>query len=206
MIADVARLCASPVVLVDEIENAGVDRRRAVSLLTGSGKIVLMSTHDPMLALLAKRRWSLPEAAWRPSSKRARPKRPPWPKLTAMDVRLTRAPGSPAPGADRDPHGVICMSHDAASDVSLQLPVSRFLATHASRPGRVVRAGVAAVDDPEFLASARAVSGHRHAVGHVRPGRRPVPGRPGHGRDAQGHAAAVLRRLVRGRQRRPACF
>ena len=56
MIADVARLCVSPIVLVDEIENAGVDRRRAISLLTGSGKIVVMATHDPLLALQARRR------------------------------------------------------------------------------------------------------------------------------------------------------
>jgi ABC-type lipoprotein export system ATPase subunit len=56
MIADVARLCLSPIVLVDEIENAGVDRRRAIGLLTGSGKIVVMATHDPLLALLAARR------------------------------------------------------------------------------------------------------------------------------------------------------
>jgi len=46
------------------------------------------------------------------------------------------------------------MSHDAASDVSLQLPVSRFLATHASARGVLSGLGVAAVDDPEFLASA----------------------------------------------------
>ena len=56
MIADVARLCASPIVLVDELENAGIDRRKAIELLTGSGKIVLMATHDPLLALLAGRR------------------------------------------------------------------------------------------------------------------------------------------------------
>ncbi|MHC1790803.1 ATP-binding cassette domain-containing protein [Solidesulfovibrio sp.] len=56
MIADVARLCASPIVLVDEIENAGIDRRKAIALLTGHGKIVLMATHDPLLALLAGRR------------------------------------------------------------------------------------------------------------------------------------------------------
>ncbi|KHK01460.1 ATP-binding cassette domain-containing protein [Desulfovibrio sp. TomC] len=56
MIADVARLCASPIVLVDEIENAGIDRRKAISLLTGHGKIVLMATHDPLLALTAGRR------------------------------------------------------------------------------------------------------------------------------------------------------
>ena len=56
MIADTAILAAAPVVLVDEVENAGVDRRKAVALLTGSGKIVLMATHDPLLALTAGRR------------------------------------------------------------------------------------------------------------------------------------------------------
>ena len=56
MIADVALLSASPIVLIDEIENAGIDRRRALELLVASDKIVLMSTHDPILALHADRR------------------------------------------------------------------------------------------------------------------------------------------------------
>ena len=56
MIADVALLSASPVVLIDEIENAGVDRQRALDLLVGQDKIVLISTHDPLLALRGHRR------------------------------------------------------------------------------------------------------------------------------------------------------
>lgn len=56
MIADVACLSASPVVLIDEIENAGVDRRRALELLVKKEKIVLMATHDPLLALSGHRR------------------------------------------------------------------------------------------------------------------------------------------------------
>jgi ABC-type lipoprotein export system ATPase subunit len=56
MIADVALLSASPIVLIDEIENAGIDRKRALDLLIASDKIVLMSTHDPILALLGERR------------------------------------------------------------------------------------------------------------------------------------------------------
>ena len=56
MIADVALLSAAPVVLIDEIENAGVDRRGALSLLAGADKIVLVSTHDPVFALLGDRR------------------------------------------------------------------------------------------------------------------------------------------------------
>ncbi|MGW8193337.1 MAG: ATP-binding cassette domain-containing protein, partial [Desulforhopalus sp.] len=56
MIADVACLSASPIVLIDEIENAGVDRRQALKLLVREEKIVMMATHDPLLALSADRR------------------------------------------------------------------------------------------------------------------------------------------------------
>jgi len=56
MIADVACLSNSPVVLIDEIENAGIDRKQALALLTGKNKIVLMATHDPILALMGQRR------------------------------------------------------------------------------------------------------------------------------------------------------
>ncbi|HOX53603.1 MAG TPA: ATP-binding cassette domain-containing protein, partial [Fibrobacteria bacterium] len=57
MVADTAILARAPVVLVDEVENAGVDRRKAMELLVSREKIVLMATHDPLLALLA--RWRL---------------------------------------------------------------------------------------------------------------------------------------------------
>jgi ABC-type lipoprotein export system ATPase subunit len=56
MVADAALLSDSPVVLIDELENAGIDRRLALGLLAKGDKIVLMSTHDPLLALMADRR------------------------------------------------------------------------------------------------------------------------------------------------------
>ncbi len=56
MIADTAILSSSPVVLIDEIENAGIDRRKALQLLINEEKIVLMATHDPILALMADQR------------------------------------------------------------------------------------------------------------------------------------------------------
>ncbi len=56
MIADTALLSKSPIVLIDEIENAGIDRKKALELLVKKGKIVLMSTHDPILALMADKR------------------------------------------------------------------------------------------------------------------------------------------------------
>ena len=56
MIADTAILSSSPIVLIDEIENAGIDRKKALDLLISSDKIVLMATHDPTLALIADKR------------------------------------------------------------------------------------------------------------------------------------------------------
>ncbi len=56
MIADTAILSSSPIVLIDEIENAGINRKEALKLLVGSNKIVLMATHDPILALMAHKR------------------------------------------------------------------------------------------------------------------------------------------------------
>jgi ABC-type lipoprotein export system ATPase subunit len=51
MISDVAILSKSPIVLIDEIENAWVDRKKALDLLIREDKIVLIATHDPILAL-----------------------------------------------------------------------------------------------------------------------------------------------------------
>jgi ABC-type antimicrobial peptide transport system, ATPase component len=56
MIADTALLSSSPVLLIDEIENAGVDKTQALELLIQSDKIVVMATHDPVLALSAHTR------------------------------------------------------------------------------------------------------------------------------------------------------
>lgn len=56
MIADTAYMSSSPVVLIDEIENAGIDRRQAIQILAQKEKIVFISTHDPLLALSADKR------------------------------------------------------------------------------------------------------------------------------------------------------
>jgi len=56
MIADTAFMSSSPIVLIDEIENAGIDRKQAIRILTKNDKIVFMSTHDPLLALSADKR------------------------------------------------------------------------------------------------------------------------------------------------------
>jgi len=56
MIADIAMICDSPIVLVDEIENAGINKKKALELLTGNQKLVFIVTHDPHTALMAPRR------------------------------------------------------------------------------------------------------------------------------------------------------
>jgi len=56
MIADTALLSLSPIVLIDEIENAGIDRKNAIGLLLKKEKLVLISTHDPVLALMGDKR------------------------------------------------------------------------------------------------------------------------------------------------------
>jgi ABC-type lipoprotein export system ATPase subunit len=56
MIADTAFLSTSPIVLIDEIENAGIDREKALNLLVREEKIVLIATHDPLLALMGNKR------------------------------------------------------------------------------------------------------------------------------------------------------
>ena len=56
MIADAVLISPAPILLIDEIENAGIDRLEAIRLLTEGRKIVLLATHDPLLALSAGRR------------------------------------------------------------------------------------------------------------------------------------------------------
>lgn len=56
MIADTASVSSSPIVLIDEIENAGINRKTALELLISNDKIVFIATHDPVLALMGHKR------------------------------------------------------------------------------------------------------------------------------------------------------
>lgn len=56
MVADVALISNAPIVLIDEIENAGIDRLQALQILSGQGKMVLVVSHDPTLILMAEQR------------------------------------------------------------------------------------------------------------------------------------------------------
>ncbi len=56
MISDVANVSISPIILIDEIENAGIDKEKAMQILAEEGKIVLIVTHDPVLAFNTDKR------------------------------------------------------------------------------------------------------------------------------------------------------
>ncbi len=56
MVSDVANISVSPIILIDEIENAGIQKEEAIKILVKEEKIVLIVTHDPSLALNADKR------------------------------------------------------------------------------------------------------------------------------------------------------
>ena len=56
MIADIALVSDNPIVLIDEIENAGINKSIALSLLLKSDKLIFIVTHDPHTALLSEKR------------------------------------------------------------------------------------------------------------------------------------------------------
>jgi len=55
MVSDVANISISPIILIDEIENAGIRKEEAIKILVEEGKILIV-THDPSLALSADKR------------------------------------------------------------------------------------------------------------------------------------------------------
>ena len=63
MVADIAYLSDRPIVLIDEIENAGIDKFKALRLLVKEGKLVFLVTHDPHTALIADSRIAIADGA-----------------------------------------------------------------------------------------------------------------------------------------------
>jgi len=88
MIADTAVLSASPVVLIDEIENAGIDRQQALDILIREEKIVLMATHDPILALMGDRRVIINNGAMQQVIEPSEAERANLAELRAIDSRM----------------------------------------------------------------------------------------------------------------------
>lgn len=53
LIADAVVVCHTPIVLLDEVENAGINRSRTLELLRQHRKIFIFVTHDPRITLLS---------------------------------------------------------------------------------------------------------------------------------------------------------
>lgn len=56
LIADALMIGLSPIILLDEVENAGINKKRVIEIVSESNKIAVFSTHDPVIALLTERR------------------------------------------------------------------------------------------------------------------------------------------------------
>ncbi|TCL72431.1 ABC-type lipoprotein export system ATPase subunit [Hydrogenispora ethanolica] len=56
LIADAVLIGAAPVILLDEIENAGIFKQEVMAIIQDSGKIIVFVTHDPVIALNTKKR------------------------------------------------------------------------------------------------------------------------------------------------------
>ena len=56
MIADASVICHTPIILLDEVENAGIHRGRTLALLRRQQRIFIFVTHDPNIMLLSDTR------------------------------------------------------------------------------------------------------------------------------------------------------
>jgi ABC-type lipoprotein export system ATPase subunit len=56
LIADAILIGQTPILLLDEIENAGINKERVITCLREYNKTVIFVTHDPYLALITERR------------------------------------------------------------------------------------------------------------------------------------------------------
>ncbi len=56
LIADAILIGAAPIILLDEIENAGIFKQEVIGIIQNTRKIIIFVTHDPVIALLTQKR------------------------------------------------------------------------------------------------------------------------------------------------------
>lgn len=56
LIADALLIGAAPIILLDEIENAGIFKQEVMEVIQDTGKIIMFVTHDPVIALHTHKR------------------------------------------------------------------------------------------------------------------------------------------------------
>ena len=89
MIADLAVVSEASVVLVDEVENAGIDKFGALEMLARSGKLVVVSTHHPVLMLMSDARVVMANGGMTRLLRTTEAERRQLRELRTMDDRLT---------------------------------------------------------------------------------------------------------------------
>ncbi len=90
LIADATVICHTPIILLDEVENAGIHRGRTLALLRQHRKIFIFVTHDPNITLLSDYRIVMKEgriAALLPTDEIERSLRP---AVTGLDDMMSR--------------------------------------------------------------------------------------------------------------------
>ncbi len=85
MVADLVLIVDAPVLLIDEIENAGIDRHAALEFLVQRNRLVFLATHDPLIALRADVRLALGEGGIRGVLQTTRAERDVTARLEAAD-------------------------------------------------------------------------------------------------------------------------
>lgn len=88
MIADALKISAAPIVLLDEIENAGIFKDEVVGLIKNARKIVIFVTHDPVIAILTHKRIVLANGGVSKILDRDDGEQPAAEALMALDRRL----------------------------------------------------------------------------------------------------------------------
>ncbi|HJJ89274.1 MAG TPA: ATP-binding cassette domain-containing protein [Methanocorpusculum sp.] len=62
-IADAVSISDAPIILLDEVENAGIFKNRVIEILQKKQKAIIFVTHDPYIALLTEKRLVMKEGA-----------------------------------------------------------------------------------------------------------------------------------------------
>jgi ABC-type lipoprotein export system ATPase subunit len=89
LVADAVVIGNSPIILLDEIENAGIDRMRALELLKRYRKIFIFVTHDLRITLLSDYRVVLLHGGMRAVVRREQEERRLAHRVGALDAVLT---------------------------------------------------------------------------------------------------------------------
>jgi ABC-type lipoprotein export system ATPase subunit len=90
LIADATIICNTPIVLLDEVENAGIHRSRAIEMLRRYRKIFIFVTHDPRIALLSDYRIVMGEGRVTALLRTDEAERALTPAVNRLDDMLTR--------------------------------------------------------------------------------------------------------------------